>query len=188
MVYQQQLCGVSPITVHLAGSWRADSPSVCPERGAHTAGHKQSVTGGHRCPSFTLQPQQHDASNLVTLHQTWQPVSRRQGLPLTASNGGVPRGEHAHTIFDDCVVLHLISIEFEGFCEEKNNNAAVTTWSSDLVWETVAQYSAILYKIILYLKPLYLCEVKIEIHMNANHLWLQNLNENNSNCANDTVN
>lgn len=72
----------------------------------------------------------------------------------------MPRGEHAHTIFDYCVVLHLISIEFEGFCGKKK--AAVTTWSSDLVWETVAQYSAILYKIILYLKPLYLCEVTLK--------------------------
>lgn len=40
--------------------------------------------------------------------------------------------------------------------EKKNKkNAAVTTWSLDLVWETIAQYSAIVNKIILYLKPLY---------------------------------
>lgn len=118
IVYRQQPCRVGPITVHLADSWRADGPSVCPERGARTAGHEQSVTGGHRCLSFTLQRQtqlqQHVASNLATRQQTWQPITRRQGLPLTASNSGTSRGKHTHTILDYWVVLNLIFMEFKG--------------------------------------------------------------------------
>lgn len=115
IVYVQP-CGVSPITVHLAD--RADSHSVWPERGARTAGHEQSVTRGHRCLSFTLQrqtqPQQHVAVNLATCQQTWQPITRRPGLSLTASNNGTSGGKHMHTI----LVLTLIFMEFKGLVQK----------------------------------------------------------------------
>lgn len=102
---------------------------MCPERGAHTAGREQSVTRGHRCLSFTLQRQtqlqQHVALNLATRHQTWQPITRGQGLLLTASNSGTSRGKPTHAVLDYWVGPDLVFMEFKGLGQKID--AAVTT-------------------------------------------------------------
>lgn len=68
----------------------------------------------------TTQLQQHVALNLATHQRTWQPITRRQGLPLTASNGGTSRSKHALTIHDHFAAPDLIFMEFKGLGHGRN--------------------------------------------------------------------
>lgn len=68
--------------------------SMRPERGAGPAGRRQSVTRGHRCPSFTLcSPSSMLPPIWQPVNGKWQAVIGRRGLPLTASHSGTSRGK-----------------------------------------------------------------------------------------------